>query len=116
MADNGQAPPALGSSGWPSGTRDDRIRGPLNVMLVQAGRPKPYMSKAAPEPVSDGIVDIGTSKASMAPGTRAFITYTITGDEYRFTVETIPVDSSEPVLTCIVSNSASTPAGVQRCG
>jgi type II secretory pathway pseudopilin PulG len=114
MADNGQVPPAIGGPGWPAGSRDDRIRGPVNAMLVEGGRPKPYM-KGVPEPVGDGVVDMGTSRGSAAPDSRAYVTYTVTGNEYRFLVETIPVDSGDPVLRCVVSNAAATPAGVDRC-
>ncbi len=116
MADNGQVPPALGSEGWPTTTRDDLVRGPVNTMLVESGKAKPYASKGMPEPVNDGLVDIGSSKSSAVADARAFITYTIVGDEYSFLVETIPNDPSEAVLSCVVTNSATPPAGVQRCG
>lgn len=109
MADNGQVPPVLGGAEWPAATMK---RGPVNLMLLQNGQPRPYLARS-PEAVEDGIVGIGASPAGGA-AVRAFITYSVSGAQYSLLVETTAT-GSDPVLRCVVTNAAQTPAGVQRC-
>lgn len=116
MADNGQVPPTLGSAVWPSGSKKQRIAGPLNLMLVDpSGKPRRYMKQAAPEAFTNGSVDFGANKASAASTAQVYITYQVVGAEYRLLVETLPRSTDAPVLKCIVTNSASLPAGIERC-
>jgi type II secretory pathway pseudopilin PulG len=117
MADNGQVPPVLGSTAWPSTSRAQRIGGPLNRMLVDASnKPRRYMKLAAPEEVQSGIVDFGTDKSSARPNASAYITYQIVNAEYRLLVETLPRGTNDEVLKCVVTNGTTLPSGYQRCG
>lgn len=113
MADNGQQAPTMGSAAWPAASREQRIGGPVDSMLLQGGQPKRYMPRAAPEAVSDGLVDLVAGGGAPAGGAPAVIRYTSAGGTYTLRVEMSTPSSKTPV--CVVTNAASPPAGVQRC-
>jgi prepilin-type N-terminal cleavage/methylation domain-containing protein len=113
MADNGQQAPVMGSAAWPTGSREDRIGGPVDSMLLEGGKPKRYMPRAAPEAVSDGMVDLVAAGGSPAGSAPAVIRYTSAGGTYTLRVEmTEGADSTPP---CVVTNAPNPPSGVQKC-
>lgn len=113
MADNGQQAPVMGQAAWPTASRDDRIAGPVDAMMLQGSKAKRYMPRAAPEAVSDGLVDIVAGSAAPSGAPAAVIRYTSSGGTYTLRVElTSPVGETPP---CVVTNAPAPPAGVQRC-
>lgn len=112
MADNGQVAPVMGSAAWPAATREQRIGGPVDSMLLQGGKPKPYLPRAAPEAVADGLVDLVAGSAAASAGTQAVIRYSSSGGTYTLRVE-MSAGSDKP--PCVVTNAPAPPAGVSRC-
>lgn len=113
MQDNGQTPPPLGGAAWPTTPRAALIGGPRDAMLRNPdGSAKRYMPRAAPEAVSDGLVDFVRPGVAPSPAARATITYTMAGGTYTLHVRTVPVPG-EAILQCVVTNAPSPP--VQRC-
>ena len=112
MADNGQQAPTIGSAAWPAGSRDQRIAGPVDAMMLQNGAPKRYMPRAAPEAVSDGLVDLVAGSGAPTGSPAAVIRYSSAGGRYTLQVEMVEAGSTPP---CVVTNNPSPPAGVARC-
>lgn len=115
MADNGQVPPAMTGVAWPATPRDVRIGGPRDLMLKASdGSPKRYMPRAAPEAVSDGVVDLVPNGGAPIPGARAVISYSVVGSSYQLRVRTLPAPG-EATMQCVVTNAPALPQGYARC-
>ena len=115
MADNGQRPPAMGGTEWPTGTRAQKIGGPVDVLLkTPSGGPKRYMPRAAPEAVGDGLVDMLRTGETPSAKAQAWITYSVSGSNYVLLV-TARQTGGDPMLQCGVTNGATLPSGVKRC-
>jgi hypothetical protein len=72
------------------------------------------MPRAAPEAVSDGLVDVLRAGESPNARAQAWITYSVSGSNYSLLV-TARQKGSDPMLQCVVTNGATLPAGVKRC-
>lgn len=113
MADNGQTPPAIGTTSWPASPRTRLLGGPVDVLLLDgSGSPRRYMPQSVPDAVDSGLVDFSPAGAPVTGSPRARITYAVSGATYVLEVET--VDS--PVLRCVITNGATLPPGRKRCG
>lgn len=115
MTDNGQRPPAMGAPEWPIGSRAQKVGGPVDQLLkAPSGGPRRYMPRAAPEAVSDGLVDLIRPGESPAARAQAWITYSVSGSTYVLRV-TARAIGSEPALECGVTNGTALPTGLKRC-